>query len=212
MKQTAMKTSPPLRQEYAAKLILIGLFWLLFALVALLIASAHQTLDEFRLSTFDFTLLGFATLRLGRLVAYDLIVEPLRRPFTRTVPDKTGAGETVEPRGQGVRRALGQLISCPICAGTWIAAFLVYALSIFPGPTRLFLAMTAVIGLVELLNALLEAMCWLGHYVRTFSGAQEIFKDRANNHQEQDFGSFLEQNTNHPFQAAISAELIRRNK
>jgi hypothetical protein len=124
----------------------------------------------------DLALLVLATFRLGRLIAYDVVMEPFRRPFARTVPDATGAGETVEPHGTGVRRALGQLFSCPICTGTWVAAVLVYGLYTFPGPTRVFLAIMAVIGAAELLNALEETFCWSGQLARTVTGKQQLQK------------------------------------
>ncbi|NMB87163.1 MAG: DUF1360 domain-containing protein [Chloroflexi bacterium] len=123
------------------------------------------------MSWIDLVLLGFAVLRLGRLIAYDLITEPLRAPFTRTVPDGTGAGDSVEPRGRGVQHTIGQLISCPICSGTWIAAFLVYALYAWPEPARVFITILGAIGIAEVLNGLLESLSWSGQLSRTQSGA-----------------------------------------
>src|SRR5690606_4392915 len=109
--------------------------------------------EELDLRPFDLAQLALATYRLGRLTSYDKVAETYREPFTETVPDPTGAGETVVPEGTGVRRALGELIACPICAGTWIAAALVYGLHLAPRPTRVFLAIMSSIGGAELLNA-----------------------------------------------------------
>lgn len=164
------RLSKSVRNEYIAKLALIGVFIFVFVLFILWKGVWRQVQDGFRFSPFDLVLLGLATLRLGRMVAYDLVAEPLRHPFARTVPDETGVGDSVEPRGEGIQRCLGQLISCPICAGTWIAALLVYALYAFPGPTRIFLAMTAAVGAAELLNALVEALCWSGELSRARTG------------------------------------------
>jgi hypothetical protein len=69
-----------------------------------------------------------------------------------------------------VQQSLGQLITCPICVGTWISAGLVYLLYLFPGPVHVFLYMTAAIGIAELLVALTEALCWTGQYGRVMSG------------------------------------------
>lgn len=159
------------RLEYATKialsLIFLGLFaGFIWALVCLDIWDQAQ----FRFS--DLILLGFATLRLGRLISYDLVMQPLRSPFTQTVANTSGSGDTVKPKGSGVRRAIGEMLSCPICSGTWAAAFLTYSLYLFPGPTRVFLVMTAAIGLVEILNALLEFMSWLGEYARAAAEAK----------------------------------------
>ncbi len=161
--------SDPLRREQLAKISLMIVFFTLLAFFSWYLAKAGAgALEHF--APMDLVLLALATLRLGRLVAYDLITEPLRRPFARTVEDATGAGESVEPQGEGARHAIGQMITCPICAGTWIAAILVYGLVVIPGPTRLFLYMTAAVGAAELLGATVEFLYWTSQAGRTYSG------------------------------------------
>jgi hypothetical protein len=129
-----------------------------------------------KLEPFDLALLGLSSYRMGRMVSYDVVMESFRSPFTETVPDPTGAGDTVQPKGSGWRRAVGDLICCPICAGTWIAAALVYGLELAPRPTRLLLSIMGSIGLGELLNALTEALSWGGQNAREQAGAQAIAK------------------------------------
>jgi hypothetical protein len=127
-------------------------------------------LQPFALSWLDAVLLAFATMRMGRMMAFDKIAEPLRAPFTKTVPDRNGAGSIVVPRGEGVRRSLGELLSCPICIGTWIAALFVYGYLVIPAPTQVFVAVLAVIGLAELLHSATEALCWMGIHARAQAG------------------------------------------
>ncbi|HEX2914567.1 MAG TPA: DUF1360 domain-containing protein [Chloroflexia bacterium] len=117
---------------------------------------------KFNLRPFDLALLGLSTFRLGHLVAFDKVTEPIRKPFTETKDDPKGAGKIVVSKGSGARKALGELLSCPICAGTWIAAGLVYGLHIIPGPTRVVLAIMSSVGLAEWLNSASEAMKWTG--------------------------------------------------
>jgi hypothetical protein len=160
------------RLEYTAKLILILVF-----LGALLGFIGYMTfwgpgLSAFKLSWLDLVLLAFSTYRMGHLISYDRVMEPLRQFFTETVPDSTGAGESVEAKGVGFQQAIGQLVCCPICSGTWVAAMLVYLLYLWPDATRVFLAMTAAVGAAELLNNAGEAFSWSGQYYRTVSGAQ----------------------------------------
>lgn len=167
------------QEEYATKLTLTGFFLSLF----IAFISKHSLWDrdgkEVLVRPFDFILLALSTLRLGRMVAYDKVMEPVRHPFTQTVEDETGAGDTVAPRqDSGVRRSLGQLISCPICAGTWIAAGLVYLLHSLPNPTRIFITMLGATGLAELLNSLNESLSWSGELARTITG-----NETGNNHQ-----------------------------
>ena len=146
---------------------LTGLFWLIFAIFNLL---NHRKLSKFEVRPLDFALLGLSVFRLGRLVAYDIVTSPYRAPFAKTVSDATGAGDSVEPKGRGWRRAIGELISCPICAGTWIGAALVYALQIAPGPARLFITIMGAIGLGEVLNAITEALTWNAQTAREQAG------------------------------------------
>lgn len=73
---------------------------------------------------------------------------------------------------------MGQLLSCPICSGTWAAAVMVYALYLWPEPTRVFLLIMASIGAAELLNAAGEAFSWTGQYQRTLAGRDVLARRR----------------------------------
>ncbi len=133
---------------------------------------------SFKPTPFELTQLAFASYRLGRMVAYDKIFETYRAPFAQTVQDPSGAGDTTEPRGAGAREVIGELITCPICIGTWIAAALVYFLNLFPAAARTLLAITSSIGIAEFLNAATEAFQWLGQAEREEAGNMEIAKRR----------------------------------
>ncbi len=187
-----------MQRERVAKIILIMIFLGGFALFTGWMFIFGPGQNVFKLSVMDLALLGLSTYRLGRLIAYDRVMEPLRQFFTETVPDSTGAGESVDPKGEGFQQALGQLVCCPICAGTWVAALLTYLFFLFPGPARVFLIMTSAIAIAELLGALTEALSWSGQYHRTMSGAKMLersqppaekqahpveFSDAARNHQ-----------------------------
>lgn len=151
------------RREQSTYITLIGIFLGLFAAFSKREQSKH---DQLKLSGLDLTMLGLSSFRTGRLVAYDQVTKPLREPFTETTPDSYGTSQTTAPEGGGVRKALGALLACPTCTGTWASAFLVYGLRIAPGPTRLFLAFMSAIGLAELLNSANEALSWTGRAER----------------------------------------------
>lgn len=157
-------------RESLTKLALVGIFLSIFAGLARRKSTSIPEFQEFHLTPLEFLQLVLSTYRLGRMVAFDTIFEPIRAPVAHTVPDPSGAGETVEPRGEGMQRALGEMISCPICAGTWIAALLVYGMHFFPHPTRLLLAMMSAVGGAELLNAISEAFQWEAHAARRATG------------------------------------------
>jgi hypothetical protein len=162
------------RERRATYLGLIGLFFSTFGALA-----ATHPKRRFDPRPFDLVMLALSTFRLGRMIAYDKVLNPVREPFTETVPDPTGAGDTVEPEGNGARRAIGELISCPTCAGTWAAAIQVFALQLFPGPTRIFLAVMAAVGAAELLGSAQEALGWSGQVARQEAGEREQQRERV---------------------------------
>jgi hypothetical protein len=151
------------QRERAAYLTLIGVFLGAFA------AFSRREQDErhpLELGALDVAMLGLATFRAGRLAAYDRVTEPLRAPFTDTVPDQYGTDQNVVAEGSGVRKALGELVSCPTCVGTWVAAGLVYGLRVAPRPTRLFLGFMGTTGLAELVDSANESLRWSGQAAR----------------------------------------------
>lgn len=73
----------------------------------------------------DLAVLGLATQHLTRLLSKDAVTAPLRAPFTEYEGD-AGEGEVNERAvGSGLRRAVGELVSCPFCLGQWAATGLV---------------------------------------------------------------------------------------
>lgn len=150
-------------EERATYLGLIGTFTGLLAAVAW---SQRHKQAAFALAPADMALLGLATYRAGRLAAYDRVTEPLRAPVTETVPDEYDAGENVVAEGAGMQKALGELVSCPTCVGTWAAAGLLYGMQIAPVPTRALAGILAVSGLAEILDAGVEALTWSGQSAR----------------------------------------------
>lgn len=85
----------------------------------------------------DVALISVATHKLSRSLAKDPVTTPLRAPFTR-FEGTSGEAELVEEvRGTGVRKALGELLTCPFCLGQWVATGLVFGLVLAPRATRL---------------------------------------------------------------------------
>jgi hypothetical protein len=136
-------------RQRATYLTLLGVFAGLFAAFSAREQKKGQTI---RIDALDLAILGLATYRTGRVIAFDAVTEPLRAPVTEQSDGGT------EPKGSGVRRALGELVSCPTCIGTWIAAGSVYGLRLAPAQTRAFLAFMAAGGVAELLDYATEAL------------------------------------------------------
>jgi hypothetical protein len=97
--------------------------------------SSGRPLPE-RVAAGDLVLVTVATHKLARIVAKDRVTSVVRAPFTRVVGDG-GSGKAEEaPRGHGLRRALGELVSCPYCIAMWIGAAFTAGLIVAPRATR----------------------------------------------------------------------------
>ena len=177
-----MPEDKKLREQHITYVALSGSFMVLLAIFNLL--RPRRKYGDASIKPFDYILLGLSVFRMGRMVSYDTVMEPYRAPFTQTIPDDSGAGATVEAKGEGWRRAIGELISCPICSGTWIAAVLVYGMQVLPGPTRALMAIMSVIGIGEVLNAATEALSWNAQLSRervgTYCDPAKVSNEQAN--------------------------------
>jgi hypothetical protein len=119
--------------EYA---VLLGFY---IASVAVLTGAAIEKgrLPK-RFGLLDLALLGIATHKLSRILAKDRITSILRAPFVSYIRS-AGAGEVEEePRGRGMQRGIGQLMSCPYCMAPWCATALAFGLVFAPRVTRFF--------------------------------------------------------------------------
>jgi hypothetical protein len=126
--------------EYAG---MVGVFHAGFAAFLLARKNAKRPLPE-RIDLRDILLLGIATHKLSRVITRDRIMSFVRAPFTRR-EKSAGAGEVEEqPRGTGVRKAVGELLTCPYCIGTWISSALLYGFIIKPRYTRVFASIFAI--------------------------------------------------------------------
>jgi Protein of unknown function (DUF1360) len=106
----------------------------------------------------DVVLVGVATHKLTRIVTHDWVTAPIRAPFTQYV-ESLGHGEVKEKsRGQGLRRAVGDLLTCPFCAGPWIAGALLGGLTVAPRVTRFIAGLFAAVALSDVLHHAYERL------------------------------------------------------
>ncbi|HEX8917648.1 MAG TPA: DUF1360 domain-containing protein [Chloroflexota bacterium] len=136
------------QKPYAYYALLIALYNAAFGGFTLLYRGKKNTLD--RVTGLDLLMLGLSTLRLSKLVSQDEITSVVREPFVKE------EGASREPQGDGMRWAIGKLVLCPTCTGTWIAAFLTYGLHLFPLYTRPLLALASASGISQLGDAVLD--------------------------------------------------------
>lgn len=117
-----------------------------------LASVAHRGALPDRVNAGDILLVGLATHKLSRLVSRDTVTSWLRAPFTR-YQGPGGANELNEQaRGEGMQRAVGELLICPPCTGQWLAAALVLGLFHAPRLARGTAAIFAVQALSDFLH------------------------------------------------------------
>jgi hypothetical protein len=103
-------------------------------------------------SAADIALFGVATHKLSRLLAKDKVTAALRAPFAE-FDDKGGPAEVEEqPRGEGTRRAVGELITCPYCLDQWVAAGFAVGSIFAPRASRLAASVFATVAVADFLQ------------------------------------------------------------
>lgn len=110
-----------------------------------------------RISLGDFALLAVATHKLARIVTKDWVTSPLRAPFVE-YQESAGSGEVVEKaRGTGLRRALGDLLTCPWCIGPWVAGALFAGFTAAPRATRTLATIFSAVAVSDSLHQIYAA-------------------------------------------------------
>lgn len=132
---------------YAA---LMGLYGAAVTAGTVALRRRGRPLPEVR--AFDVALIGVATHKLARRMSKDSVTSPLRAPFTR-YEGVAGPAELQEKvRGSGLRKAVGELITCPFCLSQWVATGFVFGLLTAPRATRWAASVLASLALADFLQ------------------------------------------------------------
>lgn len=101
-------------------------------------------------TTLDLAVLGLAAFKASRTIARDEVTSFLREPFVEGVA-KEGAEDPVE--SGDLRQAIGELVTCSRCIGTWVAAGIAATQIIAPQFGRLLTWTLATAGANDFLQA-----------------------------------------------------------
>jgi hypothetical protein len=115
--------------------VLMGVFGALATGFAAWFRSSGRELPN-RIDGRDLLLVTVASHKASRLISKDRVTSPLRAPFARYEGGAGPGEESEQPRGRGLRRAIGELLLCPYCLGMWTSAALVGGLLVVPRFTR----------------------------------------------------------------------------
>jgi Protein of unknown function (DUF1360) len=102
---------------YAAYAAIMGTFAGLLAVAG--VAERVFGRDPRCQTTLDFAVLSAASFKAARTLASDEVTSFIREPFVR---GHAHAGEGEEPVQGGLHQAIGELVTCTRCVGTWTAA------------------------------------------------------------------------------------------
>ncbi len=117
-----------------------------------LIKAARSSVLPADVSVRDVVLAGIATHKVSRLVTKSNVASVLRAPFSTF----EGPGDlnevNEEPRGAGLRRAIGELLACPLCLGAWVAGGFMSGLVRAPRSTRVVAGGFAALTVADLMH------------------------------------------------------------
>ena len=106
----------------------------------------------------DAVLFGVATHKIGRIITKDWVTSPLRAPFTR-YQKSMGGGEVEErSRGEGIQRAIGDLLTCPWCIAPWVAGAIYATFLVNPAAARLVATASTSVAISDSLQHVYSAM------------------------------------------------------
>jgi hypothetical protein len=108
---------PPDRPPYESYAAIVGTFASLLAGAGALSRAVGR--DPQCQTWLDFVVLGAASFKAARTVSHDKVTSFVREPF---VEGEAYDGEDERPAGTGLQRAVGELVTCSRCIGTWTAA------------------------------------------------------------------------------------------
>lgn len=138
----SVEETPTEPVDYAALSVTYG------ALLATLAFAASRDPERMEsLATAELASLSLATFTLAKTLVHEKVETWLRRPFV----EETADGK--RPRGTGMRYAVGELMSCTRCMGTWSALALVGLRVARPDAGRTVITVLAAAGANDFLQS-----------------------------------------------------------
>jgi hypothetical protein len=110
--------------------------------------------------------LGLAAFALSKLIAKEKVETWVREPFVEELPD----GDR-RPRGEGLRYAVGELLTCTRCVGAWTSVGLVGLRLKRPREARVVTALLGTSAVSDFLQAGFTYVCAQGNAAQRQAGA-----------------------------------------
>lgn len=137
-------------QPYGTYAAIAGTF---FAGLGLVAALSRRSLPA---SPLELIALSAATFKASRTLSREKVASFVRQPFVEGDP---ALGEEQRPEGEGFQRAVGELLLCTRCVGTWTAAALASTQMLTPRFGRALTWTLAASAANDFLQAAFAALC-----------------------------------------------------
>jgi hypothetical protein len=151
----------PERPPYDAYATIAGAF---FGGLAVVAALARRSPPG---TAVELAALAAATFKASRALSRERVGSFVRQPF---VEGEADTGDDEEPAGTGIQRAVGELVTCPRCLGTWVAAGLASTQMLTPRFGRLLTWTLGASAANDFLQAGFTALCAKANRLEEESG------------------------------------------
>ena len=138
---------PPPHEAYAA---IVGTFLAGLGVVSILARRSPPA------TALDLVALSAATFKASRTLSRERVASFVRQPFVEGDADR---GEDERPAGEGFQRVIGELVLCPRCVGTWVAAGLASSQMLAPRFGRALTWTLSAAAANDFLQAAFAALC-----------------------------------------------------
>jgi hypothetical protein len=143
----------PEQPPYHAYATIVGTFLAGLGAVSGIAAARNRPLQD--PSAIDLALLGLATFKAARVVSRDKVTSFVREPV---VEGHAYDGDEQPVQSGGMQQALGELVTCTRCVGTWLGAGLAATQILAPRTGRLLTSVLAAGALNDFLLAGFSAL------------------------------------------------------
>jgi hypothetical protein len=114
-----------------------------------------------KITFLNLLILGLASFRLTRLIVFDKITEWIRTPFFDEMEEENEDGGIevyYVPKKTGVKKFLGELLSCYWCTGIWASVIVVVSYYLFPVYSTPIIVILAVAGLASFFETIVQQL------------------------------------------------------
>ncbi len=129
---------------------LLAAYAAIFTLLHLLTRSRET--DPKKLKAIELAYLTIGSYKLSRVITMSFIASFLRAPFTTRGKSLKGGEVQDVARGEGLQKAIGNMLTCPFCFNVWASTFFIFGHRLAPQMAIRFAQVLAVSAVSDALH------------------------------------------------------------